>query len=923
MSTPTGIPLHEGFSPPLSLRVHFAQQSPPFTPNQTQARQQRAHLSPLLSLRALFTQQSPPSTPDHPLSLRALFTQQSPPSNSEHPLSLRALFAKQSPASHPDHPLSLRALFAQQSPPTLIDQKQFRLLSLAALFLFLYSTVLTLSPAARLRSWDVPLRWDHWLGFALWILAVSVAHWQSSRCTSERDPFLLPVAALLSGWGMLTIWRLSPYFGLRQSLWLFASLCALTLGLRLPSNLSYLRRYKYIWLTSGLLLTALTLVFGTNPTGPGLPRLWLGCCGFYLQPSEPLKLLLIVYLSSYLATSFPTPAERRNNGEGSFRFTLASISPTLLMSGLAMLLLIVQRDLGTAVVFLFLYAVIVYLATGNRWIILASGLVVLISALTGYLLFDVVRLRLEAWFNPWLDPSGRSFQIVQSLLAVASGGVFGRGPGLGNPGLVPVPHSDFIFAAIAEESGLVGAFGLLILLALLAVRGLDIALHAPDAFRRCLAAGLTAHLVAQSVLIIGGNLRLLPLTGVTLPFVSYGGSSLLTSFLSLLFLLQISRREDTPPYPLPSARPYLQLGGLLFAGLVGASLVSGWWAIVRGPDLLTRTDNVRRAIADRFVPRGTLLDRNNQPLALTIGQPGTYIRRVLYPDLSPVLGYNSPVYGQSGLEASFDLYLRGQKGYPGLTLWWSSLQYGQPPPGLDLRTSLDLDMQRTADQLLGSHPGALVLLNAKSGEILAMASHPTFDANQLTEQWQTLVTDPSSPLLDRASLGRYSAGDLLQKIFPDGLPGSLLDVTSTLGLPSGAPSDLNNPSSVLSPLEMAVLIAALSNHGLSQPPVLVSAVNTPTVGWVILPSVGKPVQLLSETRASQQASVLSASGLSFWQATTLAPNGSGHGYAWYVGGTLPGWNGIPISLALILEEANQTLVAQIGEQVIKAAMGYK
>jgi cell division protein FtsW (lipid II flippase) len=810
----------------------------------------------------------------------------------------------------------LRALFAKQSPPSLTDQKQFYLLSLAAIFMLIYAAILTLSPAVRLRSWDVPLRWDHWLGFGLWLLGVSIAHWQTVRRLPERDAYLLPVAALLSGWGMLTIWRLSPSFGLRQSVWLFVSLGVLALGLRLPSDLSFLRRYKYLWLTGGLLLTGLTLVFGTNPAGPGLPRLWLGCCGIYLQPSEPLKLLLIAYLSAYLATPFHAAPHAQH-------LSLASISPTLLMSGLAMLLLVVQRDLGTAVVFLFLYAVIVYLATGNRWIIFASGLVVLLAALTGYLLFDVVRLRIDAWLNPWLDPSGRSFQIVQSLLAVSSGGVFGRGPGLGNPGLVPVPHSDFIFAAIAEESGLVGAFGLLILLALLAVRGLDIALHAPDTFRRCLAAGLTAHLVAQSVLIIGGNLRLLPLTGVTLPFVSYGGSSLLTSFLALLFLLQISCRENAPHAPLPTARPYLQLGGLLLAGLAGASLVSGWWVIVRGPDLVTRTDNPRRAIADRFVPRGALLDRNNQPLALTIGQPGAYTRQVLYPDLSPVLGYNNPVYGQSGLEASYDLYLRGQKGYPGLTLWWSSLQYGQPPPGLNLRTSLDLDMQRTADLQLGSHPGALVLLNPKSGEILAMASHPTFDANQIAEQWSTLVTDPASPLLDRAVLGRYLAGDLLQRVFPGGLPGSLLEVTTALGLPAGAPSDLDTPTLVLSPLEMAVLVASLSNRGISQPPVLVSAVNTPMAGWVILPSVGKPVQLLTETRASQQAAALAVSGAAFWHATALAPNGSGHGYTWFVAGTLPTWNGVPLSLALILEEPDQTLAAQIGERVLKAAMGYE
>jgi hypothetical protein len=167
---------------------------------------------------------------------------------------------------------------------------------------------------------------------------------------------------------------------------------------------------------------------------------------------------------------------------------------------------------------------------------------------------------------------------------------------LGNPTLVPISHSDFVFAAIAEETGLLGAMALLLFLAIFAQRGLRIALSAPDAYLRYLAAGLTAHLVGQSILIIGGNMRLMPLTGVTLPFVSYGGSSLLTSFLSLLFLMHISsNEEDSQPALLPQPRHYLGLGAFLFAGLGAAALVSGWWAVYRGPDLLTRNDN-RRSI---------------------------------------------------------------------------------------------------------------------------------------------------------------------------------------------------------------------------------------------------------------------------------------------------------------------------------------
>jgi hypothetical protein len=242
----------------------------------------------------------------------------------------------------------------------------------------------------------------------------------------------------------------------------------------------------------------------------------------------------------------------------------------------------------------------------------------------------------DAWLNPWLDPSGRSYQIVQSLMAVANGGIGGRGPGMGSPSLVPISVSDFIFSAISEESGLVGTIGLFALLGFFLARGMGVALRASDSFRRLLAAGLTAYLGAQSLLIIGGNLRLLPLTGVTLPFVSYGGSSLLTSYLSLSSDLLISNQAEEEPAPLPHPQPYLVLSSILGLGLIAASLANGWWAVWRGPDLLARTDNPRRAISDRYVQRGSLLDRNAAPINLTQGQAGSYTRLYSYPDLAPI-----------------------------------------------------------------------------------------------------------------------------------------------------------------------------------------------------------------------------------------------------------------------------------------------
>ncbi|RPI33893.1 MAG: hypothetical protein EHM70_04650 [Chloroflexota bacterium] len=629
------------------------------------------------------------------------------------------------------------------------------MLLLAGTFLFLYALALTLSPAASGASDQEGLLWEHWLPFGLWVVLFTAAHFLTSISLPGRDPYLLPIAALLSGWGILTIYRLTPYFGRRQTLWLFVAVALFLTGLRLPTDLGFLRRYKYLLLTTGLLLTGLTLLLGTNPSGDGLPRLWLGGFGIYVQPSEPLKLLLIVYLASYLAGSGKgitlSLLPLSNN-------LLPLLAPTILMTGIALLLLIIQRDLGTASIFLFLYAAIVYIVLGRKEILWMSAVAILVAGIAGYLLFDVVRIRIDAWLNPWVDPSGRSYQIVQSLLSVAHGGLLGRGPGMGYPWLVPVPHSDFIFTAIVEENGLVGGLGLLVLIGLMANRGLRAAINAPDAYRRYLAAGLTALLVFQSILIIGGNLRLLPLTGVTLPFVSYGGSSLLTSFLLLAVLLHISNQGETSPALFPASRAYMHLGFLLLAGVAAAGLVTGWWAFYRGPDLLTRTDNPRRAISDLYVQRGTLYDRNNTPLAATHGERGSYARQSLYPPLGPVVGYTHPVYGQSGVEASLDPYLRGIQGNPGFEIWWNHLLYGQPPGGVDVRLTLDVQLQRVADELLGDRLGAVALINAHNGDILVLASHPTFDPNALDTQWDALVTDERSPLFNRATMGQYQPG---------------------------------------------------------------------------------------------------------------------------------------------------------------------
>jgi cell division protein FtsW (lipid II flippase) len=802
------------------------------------------------------------------------------------------------------------------------DKTQSLLLRWAAFFLFIQSIILTLSPAVRERTWNVDYRLSHWAGFFTWIVLIVLAHYATVKYLPERDPYLLPAAALLSGWGLLTIWRLDEEFGIRQTIWLGVAVIIFILALYAQQKIiTFFRRYKYILLSSGLLITALTLILGTNPMGGG-PRLWLGCCGVYFQPSEPLKLLLVIYLSAYLADRI------------SINLTsLSLLVPTLVVTGLALLLMLVQRDLGTASILICIFTIAIFLYSGKRRVLFSAALFLGASLVIGYFFVDVIRVRVEGWLNPWSDPAGQSYQIVQSLLAIANGGAIGRGIGIGNPLLVPVAISDFIFAAIAEETGLVGTMGLFALIWLILSRGLTASLRATDRFRRYLAAGIVAYLGIQSLLIIGGNLRLLPLTGVTLPFVSYGGSSLVTSYLALFLLLSVSNIEDNEPATLQDPKPYTILAGLLVLGFAAVALTNAWWAIVRAPDLLDRTDNARRSIADRYVQRGKLLDRSNQSINITEGESGTYQRVYVYPELAPTTGYTHPVYGQAGLEESLDDYLRGLQGNPASLIWWDHLLYGTPPPGLDVRLSISLALQSKADQLLGGHIGAIILMNAETGEILAMASHPTYDPNRLDQEGEALAKDPSALLVNRATQGLYSIGTallpLLRAEFGENQPTDLeltayyqklgLFQSPTLNMPVAFDTSESAKNLKASPLQASLAAAVLSHDGIMPAPRIATAVNAPEQGWVVLSAEGKPAEVVQPKAANEAALSFMVQGKSYWKHVGQASVTNGI-ITWLLAGTLPDWKGTPLALAVTLEENNTFLADHIGDAILNAAL---
>ncbi|UCG23988.1 MAG: FtsW/RodA/SpoVE family cell cycle protein [Chloroflexota bacterium] len=412
------------------------------------------------------------------------------------------------------------------------SRAELTLMLTAAAFVFVSAAALSL-------ALEGTLQWRHFYAPGIWGLLFAFCYVVLARGLSRHDPVILPLVALMTGWGLILIDRLAPNFLPRQVVWLVIGCGALLLAAMLRPLLGFLRRYRYTWLTLGLLLLAATLLFGVNPSGLGA-TLWLRApiAGqVYFQPSELLKLLLVVFLASYFAER----GRIINIGAGSpVKRWIAYLAPLVIMWGFCMILLVWQRDLGAATLFFAVFVVLIYLATGDRRYVVGGLLLLLIAAVTGYLAYDVVALRVDTWIDPWLEADSRGFQIVQSLYAVAAGGVFGQGIGTGFPTYIPVVHSDFAFAAIAEEWGLIGAIGIVAGFTALAYRGLLIAGRSRKAFHLYLAAGITVLFSVQAFLIMAGVTKLLPLTGVTLPFVSYGGSSLLISCTMAGLLLSLS-----------------------------------------------------------------------------------------------------------------------------------------------------------------------------------------------------------------------------------------------------------------------------------------------------------------------------------------------------------------------------------------------
>jgi peptidoglycan glycosyltransferase len=382
--------------------------------------------------------------------------------------------------------------------------------------------------------------------FVALVALFGCAHLAVRRFAPRADATILPLASLLLGIGFVTLSRLDlhpdPQQGRvapTQAVWIAVGIAAFVATLVLVRNARTLARYRYTFLLLGVAALLLPLVPGIGAQINGA-RLWVRLGGLTIQPGEVAKVLLVVFFAAYLVE------KRELLSSGSRRIGRMHLpdpkhlGPLLVPWAISILIMVQQKDLGSSLLFFAVFVAMLYIATQRSAYVIAGGVLFAAAVVVTYQLFAHVQERVTVWIDPWKDIHGNGFQLSQSLFAFGSGGFTGTGLGRGMPFNIPVHNTDFIFAAIGEELGLIGTVAVISAFLLLVGTGFRIAVQASRPFTQLFAAGLATILGVQTFVIVGGVTRVIPLTGVTLPFVSYGGSSLVASFVILALLLRIS-----------------------------------------------------------------------------------------------------------------------------------------------------------------------------------------------------------------------------------------------------------------------------------------------------------------------------------------------------------------------------------------------
>ena len=398
--------------------------------------------------------------------------------------------------------------------------------------------------AALGRTASIPANIVPFLGIVLGLMVV--CHIAVRRFAPDADGVLLPIAGLLNGIGYVVIARLDDHLAGLQATWTFIAVAAFVATLAILHRVRDLERYRYTFMVGGIALLVLPLVPGIGQTVNG-SRIWVAFGPLNFQPGEFAKIALAIFFASYLVE------KREVLGVAARRVgpltlpELRHFGPVLIAWAFSLVVLIFEKDLGSSLLFFALFIAVLWIATERASYLVVGGALFGVGATATWAFFKHVQDRVDVWLHAFADPSGKGYQVVQATFALAWGGIAGTGLGLGNPNRIPAAKTDFIFAAIGEELGLFGTVAILAAFLLVVGVGLRVATRASTPFETLLATGLTTIIGFQAFIIMGGVTRLVPLTGITLPFVSYGGSSLVSNYVLLALLLRISAGDRRMP----------------------------------------------------------------------------------------------------------------------------------------------------------------------------------------------------------------------------------------------------------------------------------------------------------------------------------------------------------------------------------------
>lgn len=613
------------------------------------------------------------------------------------------------------------------------------------------------------------------LGVPVGIFAgFAVAHLVVRRFAPGADPAILPITFALSGIGIAFITRLAPELAMRQVMWLYLGIACMVAILVLLKSLDNIANYKYTLMIAGVVLLLSPMIPGLGQEIYG-SRIWLSLGPFSFQPGELAKICIVFFLAGYLA----------QNREMLSVFTwevgpvrlpsLQTLLPLLVMWVMAFLVVVLEKDLGSALVFFLVFLVMLYAATGKKTYLVTGLGLAAVAAVVLYAAFGHVQVRVETWLDPFADATGKGYQLVQTIYSLADGGLFGVGIGNGLSENIPVVESDFIFAAIAEEAGLLGAAGVLLLFLSFAIRGMVTAARAKSDVSSFIAVGLTSIIVLQAFIIVGGVTRVIPLTGLTLPFISQGGSSLLASFIIVGLLLRCGDEGTGVGEEMVSGTTAVGDAGVLGRVSLGKRLTgtmilfSALFAVlvanltlvmvIKAEEYQNMPGNNHSIAREADIERGTISTYDGVVLAQSVkNDDGSYSRSYPAGDLaSHVVGYASSQYGTSGIEAAYNDTLKGTQNY---ATWQDALNSlaGVGTAGNDVALTINSKIQQAAQDALSGYTGACVVMDPETGAVLGMASAPTYDAADFDSLLSQSGSDSGGVFYNRATQALYAPG---------------------------------------------------------------------------------------------------------------------------------------------------------------------